>query len=51
MDVHAVVDYGQIRVTPHLRAPLDTQIAGITVNDLVILTDELGHYGHVMLAD
>lgn len=46
--VDTVVDHGQMRVIPNLRAILDTQITGIAVNNLVILTDELSRYGHIM---
>ena len=47
--VDTVVDPGQMRVIPNLRALLDSQITGITVNYLVILTDELSRYGRIML--
>ena len=35
-------------IIPNLRALLDAQIAGIAVNNLVILTDEPGRYGYIM---
>ena len=47
--VDMVVDPGQMHVVPNLRELLDTRIAEIAVNNLVVLTDQLGRCGHIVV--
>lgn len=46
--VHTVINAGKVGVASHFRPFLDAQIGGITINDLVILADQIGCLCNIM---
>ena len=45
--VNTVINAGKMGITGHFRSFLDAQITGITINNLVILSDQIGCLGNI----